>query len=74
MNIYLIQEDGQALCWQAESMQQAVQLAEDRHIMEATKEELEPWDYTADKEAEERENYRANILQSCQLVGELANA
>lgn len=77
INIYLIQEDGQAICWQAESAHAAIGYAEDRHILEFCQDGgLELLDQGVSSESEiqtERENYRANIFESCSLVGELAN-
>lgn len=69
MNIYLINEDGESKCFQAENMQQALQCAEDTYIadLRERKEITVP-------EREERIYWQSQIIQSCALVGELANA
>lgn len=70
MNIYLITEDGESFCIKAKSMNLAVQFCESSYlndVRENTK------DMLSFNESTEREYYHTNILQSCQLVGELKN-
>lgn len=65
MNIYRILDESDKCLWQAESMAAALQLAEDAYIAEA--------EIPADEQHENREYYRNELLQSCELIGELAN-
>ena len=67
MNIYQIQEDGDWKCWQAESMQMAVILAQQAFVNEA-KDDVE-WDL----DEEPADYWQRTVLQSCALIGELAN-
>ena len=68
MNIYLIQEDGISRCWQAETMTEAIMQAQQRFVDE----ERGDWDDVAQGETP-IEYYQRTILESCTLVGELAN-
>lgn len=66
MNVYRMIEDGQTVCVGAESMQAAVELREQAFVEEARAQ-----GYQLDDPAK---HYRDQILTSCELVGELANA
>ena len=68
MNIYLIIEDGQHLCWQAETMTLALSYSRDEYIDERRRDEGDALDLSA-----ELTYYEENILESCALIGELAN-
>lgn len=71
MNIYLITSDGEAKCYAANSMQEACAIAEDQYIEEMRQYH---WERGSEfVEVEERELFRWTILDSCNLVGELAN-
>lgn len=67
MNVYLIQQDGEQECWQAETMGAAVEAAFREYYRDLTETSGES-DAT-----EEREHWEGEILQSCTLVGELKN-
>lgn len=69
MNIYRIMEDDQYFCMRGKSMQEVTKLCEDSYIEECTI-EIATEQTT---EEYEREHYHTNILQSCELVGELKN-
>lgn len=66
MNIYLIQEDGEATCFQATCMQNAITIATQKFCKE---------NYDSDWDIDETPDnyYQRAILQSCSLIGELAN-
>lgn len=66
MNIYLIQEDGDSFCIRAKTMAEAVLVGESIYLKEEGAE-------GGPNENTEREHYHVEILQSCQLVGELKN-
>lgn len=71
MLIYRIKDGGDWLCWKAESMAAATKASEDRYIAEqrdAMGEDRENFE-----EEIERAHYRSDMLESCELVGELAN-
>lgn len=71
MNIYVLIEDSQRLCYQADSMQAACNIAENIYI-EEMKEASGGCLLTFDEDGE-RETFRRDILESCELVGELVN-
>lgn len=68
MNVYMIREDGQDKLWKAQTMREAVQLAEEAYV----KEEAEA-STGEGEEANWREFYHETLLESCTLIGELAN-
>ena len=68
MNVYRISDGGDDRLWKAESMDEAIKLAEDAYIKENTN--CRPM---TKAEAREREHYRTAMLESCVLLGELAN-
>lgn len=68
MNVYLIQEDGQSYCVQAGSMQEAVKNAEEMYIISLMED-----DAIEQSVAHERQYYRNDVIQSCQLIAELKN-
>jgi len=68
MNIYLIHEDGESFCIQAESMQEAISITEHNYL-----EELFEEGDMGESPAPNIKYYHAQILQSCNLIGELRN-
>lgn len=67
MNVYLIKDGGDQMCWKAETMQSAVAAAEDAYV-------ADPGNRSPDEtDADMRAHYQAHLLESCQLLGELAN-
>lgn len=71
MNIYMVLEDGEHNCYKAESMQSAIDIAENLYVEEMRQ-------HAADNgldfsEAEERTVFRRDAIESCQLMGELKN-
>lgn len=64
MNVYMIRDGGDDRLWKAETMAEAMRLSEDAYIAE---------DVLDSSEAEEREHYRTEMLESCTLIGALAN-
>lgn len=68
MNIYLIQDDGEAYCVRAESMQKAISICEGLYLKEIQEDQGDNFN-----RKEESEYYQEQILQSCQLVGQLKN-
>lgn len=71
MNIYLIQEDGEAKCWQAATMSDALEQAQDAYFDELDDPPSSHMDPR--RLQDELLHYQSDILQSCTLVGELAN-
>ncbi len=69
MHIYLIQELGEARCWQEATMMLAINAAKNEY-MKSRQDEYggEGFDLN-----EESDYYEKEILQSCTFVGELAN-
>ena len=65
MKIYMITEDGEQKLWKAETMETAMKLAENAYIEEGGLD---------GPEEEERVYYREHVIQSCTLIGELANS
>ena len=70
MNIYLLQEDGESFCIQAETMAEAIRCAESISIQENWKTELKQGGMSL---SEAINWYHTQILQSCSLIGELKN-
>lgn len=68
MNVYMITEDGQQKLWKANSMAEAIKLAEDAYVREEQSAK-EP----QGNEREWREYYRSELLESCTVIGELEN-
>lgn len=68
MNIYLVQEDGEARCWQAYTMTEALALARSAYIEERREDEGDAMNLS-----EELTFYEDSILESCALIGELVN-
>jgi hypothetical protein len=66
MNVYMIRDGGDDRCWKAETMAKALKASEDAYITE-NRVELKLSEY------EERQHYQTEMLESCTLVGELAN-
>lgn len=62
----MISDGGDNRLWQAETMNEALELAEEAYIEEN-------WDDLESPEDEERVFYRTELLESCALIGELAN-
>lgn len=67
VNVYLIQNDGEAGCWKAETAAQAIAAAAEAFEKEAIRENYELGDETA------RAYWERTCFQSCALVGELEN-
>ena len=67
MNAYLVIEDGEVKIWIAETMAKALQIAWDVHAKE-----LEEYESDSTPE-EDRAEYEQDILQSCELMGEVGN-
>lgn len=68
MNVYMIREDGEDKLWLSPTMRDALALAEDNHVMnERARSEAEG------TEEEWRDLYRKELLESCTLIGEVAN-
>lgn len=67
MNAYLVREDGEVKIWIATTMASALELAWDRYV----EEQLDPDDHGS--VVDEREQYEQEILQSCELIGEVGN-
>ena len=67
MNIYLITEDGVSFCIRAKKMHEALLVCERSYIDER----VEQAPHCSIEH--EKEYYHENILESCQLVGELKN-
>ena len=65
MNIYMITEDGEQKLWKAETMEAAMKLAENAYIEEGGLD---------GSEEEERVHYRESLIESCTLIGKLANS
>ena len=68
MNIYLITTDSESICWQAKTMAQAVSRAEHSYLYE--RREAEGDKFCAN---DERQYFHDQLLESCALIGELAN-
>ena len=68
MYIYLITEDGETFCVRAHTMKEAVDVCEKIYLEDQKEVEGEKYN-----EENERNYYHNQILQSCQLVGELKN-
>ena len=68
MNIYLMNEDSENFCIQAETMHQAIKIGEALYLKECDEEN--PQGYN---EKEEIRYYHEEILQSCSFIGELRN-
>ncbi len=66
MNIYRIVEDGAAFCVKALTMTDAVRRCEDSHNEDCA-------DDPEYSESEVRKHYQNQILESCELLGELKN-
>lgn len=69
MNIYLIQEEGESFCIRAKTMAEAVLVCEASYLEDRKEDEGEE----NFNENIERDYYHEQLLQSCQLVGELKN-
>lgn len=69
MNVYLIQEDGDSFCIRAKTMAEAVLVCESSYLDDRKEDEGEH----NFNENIERDYYHEQLLQSCQLVGELKN-
>lgn len=70
MNVYLIADGGDHKLWKAMTMADAMRAAEDAFIAEC-REALAPAE--SFDEEETRAEYRSDGIESCALVGELAN-
>jgi len=71
MNIYLITEDGQTFCIKAKTMAGAIKVCEDSYIEDVLESNKQARiDTLKDTEIK---YYHLEILQSCQMVGELKN-
>ena len=70
MNIYRVIEDGQDFCIKAKTMHEAVKICEECYIEDFLSEKP-GFDRTGLEG--EREYYHEQILQSCELLGELKN-
>lgn len=66
MNVYLLSENGEPKCIQAESMQEAITIGSQQFCKENYD---DSWHF---EETPDR-YYQQCILQSCALIGELAN-
>ena len=66
-NIYLLQEDGETFCIQANTMSEAIQVCEESYLEDRIEEE------PGCNIEVEKQFYHKQILQSCSLVGELKN-
>lgn len=71
MNIYLVVEDGDTFCIQADTMNEAVKFCEEVHLEECSKNYLEIG--IGFDAGNEKRYYQEQILQSCSLIGELKN-
>lgn len=71
MNIYMITEDGVMCCIRAKTMHEAIKVCEDCYI-EDVMEENEKGHIDTSEDIE-RKYYHLEILQSCELIGELKN-
>lgn len=71
MNIYLIQEEEDFKYFQAQSMQDAITVATQQFCKEEYDDTWSPEDSTEDESPDVY--YQRVILQSCSLIGELAN-
>ncbi len=67
MNAYLVTEDSEGVVWIATTMASALELAWARYVME----HLDIDDHGT--VADERQQYEQEILQSCELIGEVGN-
>ena len=68
MNIYLMNEDNEIFCIKAETMAEALQICESSYLDDRKEDEGEQF-----RLEYEKQYYYDNILQSCNLVGELKN-
>lgn len=71
MNVYMIREDGEDKLWKAPTMYAAIKAAEDRYVQEERARNAA--DHFYSMEEEWRAVYGAKVMESCTLVGELAN-
>lgn len=69
MNVYMIREDGEDKIWKAATMRDAIKLAEDAYVLE----ELARVGVEDTTEEQWRSLYSEELLESCTLLGELAN-
>ncbi len=68
MNVYLVNEDGEYNCIKAETMKEAVDICLNGYLEEMKDDQGDKY-----MEPTESEYYFDNVLQSCSLVGHLAN-
>ena len=66
MNIYRVTEDGDACLIRAKSMSSAIRICEESYLEDNTN------DFDNNRAAA-REYYHEEILQSCELVGQLSS-
>lgn len=67
MNVYQITVDGQAELWAGTNMPEACKGAEDDYIRQLRE------DAQLEDEGEQRLYFQTDLLESCQLVGEVKN-
>ena len=73
MNIYRITEDGEAFCIKAKTMHEAVKVCEDSYVEEEL-DSISNKKFSSETiDSVSREYYNTNLLQSCELIGELKN-
>lgn len=68
MNIYRLIEDGESHLIKAKNMAEAINVCEEVYLEEAQDRERDKYN-----EEYEKEYYHNEILQSCELIGELKN-
>ena len=71
MKIYRIIEDGSDFYIKADSMRKAIEICEESYIDDVSSANTE--ELTPEQEEVERKYYHGNILESCELMGELNN-
>lgn len=71
LNIYLITQGGQADCYQATCMQEAVNIAEREYLDEII--EFHKENMTEFVHNDELQHWQECVLESCNLIGELKN-
>jgi hypothetical protein len=71
VNVYLIQEDGEANCYQAKTAVDAIEVAFVRFLNELSDDELA--NFHQEYGESPRQWWNRNCFQSCTLIGELVN-